>query len=815
MRNSTLTWPTKAALALSLPTKELLARLAVVFVMFFALWLGLAPLFTVPAVVPANAPAAQFSAARARQDLTFVAAEPRPIGSRRNAAVRDYLVNQIRALGLEPQVQQTVLNEFSPIAGSAQIVAVENVLVRIPGTASRGAILVEGHYDSVPTGLGASDCGACTVTVLEALRAIQAGPPLQNDVIFLFADGEEVGIAGATAFIQQHAWAQDVALSLVFEALGTRGASMLYTTSSESGYVVDQALTAAPYPLASSFVNDLMWNGSGNSGSDLDALIADGRAGLAFVYLSLDGAPAYHTRLDSVTNLDVRSLQHHGEQAVSLVRHFGNLPLDSLPRQPNAVTFALLPYFVVHYPGAWALPLALLAVMLWLGVLILGLWRRTLHIGGLLIGMAAFLVSLIATVTVVTLTWWLLRLFNTNLHIFLVGGLYAGPLYLLAFVVLTLAIVAAFHALWRRWFATADLTMGALAWWAVLALWTANSLTGFSYLFTWPLLVAVLVQGWAFLWPAAAQRSGPQALGLSSAAVATLLLMAMPVYFLAVLGARFEALVGLPLAALPLPFVVLALGLLLPQIEWLSPARRWQLPVGALVVSGALLMLATFTSGFDAAHPKPNLIAYLLDQDRQEAHWLTLNDSRLGRGTAAQLDEWTGQFFPNGSEETQFNPWLSGLSFGQSFPALQTAAPVVDLPGATVRVLAEQVDNGIRTLRLQIDAPPAGVGSYLLFEATGPVQVKTLNDTQVAGTPAPGNTVQVSIIGRPAGSVTLELTAPATGPVQVTVQDRYLGLPAIPGQTITPRPEWIMPAPFNDITDSTIVRHTVVLVGQE
>jgi Zn-dependent M28 family amino/carboxypeptidase len=37
------------------------------------------------------------------------------------------------------------------------------------------------------------------VTILETMRAIKAGPPLKNDVICLFTDGEEVGLMGARA----------------------------------------------------------------------------------------------------------------------------------------------------------------------------------------------------------------------------------------------------------------------------------------------------------------------------------------------------------------------------------------------------------------------------------------------------------------------------------------------------------------------------------------------------------------------------------------------------------------------------------------
>ena len=71
-----------------------------------------------------------------------------------------------------------------------------------PGADPGGkALLVSGHYDSVATSFGATDCAMCTVTVLETLRAVvdaaDAGQPLRNDVIFLFTDAEEIGVAGA------------------------------------------------------------------------------------------------------------------------------------------------------------------------------------------------------------------------------------------------------------------------------------------------------------------------------------------------------------------------------------------------------------------------------------------------------------------------------------------------------------------------------------------------------------------------------------------------------------------------------------------
>lgn len=95
-----------------------------------------------PAALPIDTPATEFSAGRAMQDLGAISREPHPNGSSQAyAGVRDYLLGEIRPLGLEPQVQKTVgmrvaQSDFS-LSGS-----IENILVRLPGTDTDGAILL-------------------------------------------------------------------------------------------------------------------------------------------------------------------------------------------------------------------------------------------------------------------------------------------------------------------------------------------------------------------------------------------------------------------------------------------------------------------------------------------------------------------------------------------------------------------------------------------------------------------------------------------------------------------------------------------------
>jgi len=79
------------------------------------------------------------------------------------------------------------------------IIAGKNQRYRRPpsGTAHGLAIMLMAHYDSVYSARGAGDDASGIAAILETLRALRAGPPLDRDVIVLFTEGEEEGLLGA------------------------------------------------------------------------------------------------------------------------------------------------------------------------------------------------------------------------------------------------------------------------------------------------------------------------------------------------------------------------------------------------------------------------------------------------------------------------------------------------------------------------------------------------------------------------------------------------------------------------------------------
>ncbi len=81
-----------------------------------------------PPPLPANAPATDFSAERAIRHIQVIAKEPHPTGSATNKLVRDYILAQLRDLGLETEIQHD--HDF------------ENVMGRIMGTNFSDAVLL-------------------------------------------------------------------------------------------------------------------------------------------------------------------------------------------------------------------------------------------------------------------------------------------------------------------------------------------------------------------------------------------------------------------------------------------------------------------------------------------------------------------------------------------------------------------------------------------------------------------------------------------------------------------------------------------------
>lgn len=252
MTNNDLLVPGSTSLATFLRRRSLGKVLPGVAALGFSTCLALLSISSQsPGQIVPNVTPGEFSSARALDHLQAIAAKPHPIGAPAHAEVRHYIVGELMKMGLEPQLQKTTAVN-TRWGSSYRAATVQNIVAKLEGTANTRAVLLVAHYDAAPHSHGASDNGAAVVSLLETLRALKASEPLKNDVIFLATDGEEVGLLGAIAFVEQHPWARDVGVVLNFEARGDHGPSIMFQTSEGNGWLIEEFAQTVREPVANS-----------------------------------------------------------------------------------------------------------------------------------------------------------------------------------------------------------------------------------------------------------------------------------------------------------------------------------------------------------------------------------------------------------------------------------------------------------------------------------------------------------------------------------------------------------------------------------
>jgi hypothetical protein len=582
-------WNATAPLAQGSAATAAVTTLVLVTALFFLAWWSAQP----PSPLPSDAPADQFSAMRALDKLQVIAQAPHPLASVEHDRVREHVAEEVRSLGLDPQVQTTSVVRTDPKwYGRAVGATVSNVMARLPGTANTRPLMLVAHYDSVPSGPGASDDGSGVVTLLETLRALRSGPAPRNDVIFLFTDGEEAGLLGAQAFVNEHPWAHEPAVVLNFEARGACGPSTMFETSPGNGRLIAEFAAAAPHPVASSFFYEAYKRLPNDT--DLTVFKRAGLPGLNFAYCGCFAR--YHTMGDNVGNLDARSLQHDGSYALTLARRFGNLDLRNT-RASDAVYFNA-GRWVLHYPVGWTLPLFVITLLLAAYTMVMGLRRRRLRLSAVAAGFAGWLLGTVLAAGICQLLWTALH--GTRFVSLLPYGMaYNGDLFAWGFVALTVAMLAATYAFLFRRFGIEGLVLGSLLWWLLLGGLLSLTSPGASYLLVLPLIVSLAELAYAF-----SRRHEPNPdsvlLWTLPAVVGILLAGGLPYMLVMLLGT-------LALPALVIT-VALLVGFLVPQLHILLRLRGWWVSGAATLAAATLFGAAMASAGYSRERQRADSI---------------------------------------------------------------------------------------------------------------------------------------------------------------------------------------------------------------
>jgi len=753
----------------------------------FSAGLGLLSILSlVPPDINANAPPTEFSSARALDYLKAIAVKPHPIGSPAHAEVRDYIFGELLKMGLAPQVQKTTA--VNTHWGSAYRAAtVENIVAKLEGTANTRAVLLVAHYDAAPYSLGASDDGAAVVSLLETLRALKASAPLKNDVIFLATDGEEIGLLGATAFVQQHPWAKDVGVVFNFEARGDHGPSIMFQTTDGNGWLIDEFAETVSRPVANSLSADIYKLLPNDT--DFTVFKQAGMNGLNFAYI--EGVAVYHSSLDNTANLDERSLQHHGMYALALARRFGNSDLNAPISRSDAVYFDLFGRTLIHYSRTTALVLTTLVALVTVGTIGLGLRRGLLTLSGQAWGFLALLLSIIVATLLVKLVWWALYTFQGSRTSFQRGDTWTNHLYLIGFVLVAIATTAIVYGLFRKKVSVDNLATGALLWFLLLLIVSHIYFPGGSYLLAWPLLSALIAWILKFTLPAGKLSLIKLSLISAVCAVPGIILLSPLIYQLFVgIGISQTSLLVVPLTLL--------LGLLLVNFELMASSFRWLLPAASTLIAVCFIVAALIQPDFSQQQPKGNEIFYVLNADTGKAVWASGD---------ARSDEWTSQFLSSDAPAplNDYLPWLNGQAF------LQQPAPAATLAAPEIEVLDDQVQEQTRRIHMRVISAREA-GTLFIYSGTELSEAFVNGQPLTKGQDAPAwKKGQVLIYwAPPREGIDLLLKTKSSEPLSVKVVDQSFQLPELTNVTVKARPNYIVPARFS-YSDSTFIGKTFSL----
>ena len=592
-----------------------------------------------------------FDAARAAGRLARILGDerPHPVDTAANDAVRARLVAELRALGLAPQVRERMDCNGTPKSRAVSCSMTRNVVASL-GPAEGRRLLLNAHYDSTPTGPGASDDGIGVAIMLEVAGLLRAAPP-PRPITLLFNEGEEFGLNGARAFIDSDPLARQVDSLINVESRGVSGPAVMFETNSPNGPAVADYARAAARPYANSISTDF----ATLIPNTTDVTVFKERGWKTLNFAIIGNETRYHSPGDTLAALDRSSLYHLGSEVLAATRTLAD---DKAAAAGGRTVFTDVAGRIFL-----ALPLALAALALaalFVATAVLAHRRQALGrplgavagaVGGaiLIVAMASFAASFVRT-----------------------GDFWrAYPLvaYLAVYATL-LAVEAALLVRLARGIERDRLRVA--GWMLVLLVGSAASiaLPGAAIFF----LIAPLLAVAAIL---SAKRS---------AVISNILYWAAALFQL-VMFAGLLALIEMLLVDGPLwavaPFAALAS---LPFLIEAFPVGRPRLALVAIIVTAVILWAASLVMPRTSdERPGALTIDYVRDDLRGKTNWTVASKQAPLPGGWDRFGKWRGAVMPHNGRRR----WV-------------TKAPAIDVPRPMIRLLSSVSDGKGRRVRLAI-----------------------------------------------------------------------------------------------------------------
>lgn len=742
--------------------------------------------------VPANAEESDFSSARAMSTLVDLAREAHPTGSREHTRVRDMLLERLGQLGLEPEVQTatTLLERSGSVSGDpavARAATVRNIVARIPGSNPTGAVLVTAHYDSRQIAVGAGDDGSGVATILEAVRALRAGPTLRNDVIVLLTDAEELGLLGARAFVDRHRWMPDVDLVLSFEMRGGAGPSIMFETNERNGWVVRALQRFDPHPFANSMSYEVYERMPRDT--DFTPFKEAGVQGLNFA--AIDNAHVYHQVYDTPANVSPSTLQHHGIHALEGLRYLGNADLTSV-NDSNVVFFSVPGLGLVVYDTFWVLAISLL--LLGAFALLFMAARRGGARSARIAAAAALSVAVgVAAYMLGTLTFgWLTALHPEYgaLH----GSAFHGEgWYVLGIVFATFLLVVGASTLSRRWISPSELAVGALVLPLVAAVGSGFAAPLAAMNLQWPVAAAILATTVMAL--LRARGSGLVGWVVFVALAVPVFLLLQPVLELLWLAMSLELAGGLA--------VIAAAGffLCLPLLHSLEAPNRWWAPLTFAIAAVGCVGTGILTRGPSADAPAPSTLVYAYEHGADSALWATAPTEGLPGVSASSPSPGTAWVLERVGSGFDATARLEAFGYRED-PVPVAPARVLLVEPPSIEVVTDTLLGDARRAVVHVRSR---LGAEMLgFELAGQTRLTSVNGQVVSNV---DDLRWIDHWGVPDSAVVLELTLPPGAPMELFVVEHLLRPEELLGQDAFRRPPELAPN-VNWLSDRAMFRYS-------
>ena len=616
-----------------------------------------------------------FSIENALDHLRIISKKPHYTGSEYHSVVRDYILNELKNMGLETEIQNQVVTRFCCVGTNTS-----NIIGTIKGSSNGKSLVLLTHYDSRHhASFGASDAGSGVVTILEGVRSFLSKNTIPiNDIHLVFTDAEEIGLLGAQAFVKNHSLVDNIGLVLNFEARGSGGPSyMLMETNGKNGVLISEFINAEPgFPAA----NSLMYSIYKMLPNDTDLTIFREQANIdGFNFAFIGDHFDYHTSLDSFERLDRNTLIHQADYIMSMLNHFSKINLSNLDSENDYVYLNFPILKMLHYPYSWIYPLLIFSIIFFLFIIYLGLAINKLSIQGILNGILALTISLFTCLSITIILWKTISYFNPDYADILHGFTYNGYYYITAFIFLNIFCLFSIYYRFFKNSSGLDLTIMPIGFWLIINVLISIYLKGAAYF-----IIPVNLVLFSILLIYLSNFKGNKKMLLWT-------FFSVPlIYIFAPQLKMFPVGLGLDNLFITSFFLVLIFVLLLPVFS--NFAFKNQIKNLTLLIAIVFFALAFLNNDYDVNSKKPNSILYYSDLDSKQSYWLSRNEN---------LDEFTSQFFKKNESIQEASFFSSSSKYGT--PHKQSAlADFIKFSSSDIQILKDTIVENKRNLQLKI-----------------------------------------------------------------------------------------------------------------